>query len=298
MFGVVVVLIFIGHAGKWYRIPFIDRLEAITYDNRVTLTMPRTLDERTVIVDIDEKSLRTREEGGEGRWPWPRNRLALMADNLFEKYEAAIVGFDVVFAEPDESSGLNVLEELAQSQFRSDQRFQATLQEIAPQLQYDRMFAERIRQRPIVLGYYFSPEVRAAVTGVLPPPVLPPGTFAGKNIPFYKANGASGNLPELLKAAAGAGHFNPMQDVDGVSRRVPMLTEYKGAYYEPLSLAMVRLLLGMSEAVKSKSQSGMVPKVVPGYPADAFWSRGYQGLEWLDVGALRIPVDDQAAALV
>ena len=298
VFGVLVVLIFIGHAGRWYRIPFIDRLEAIAYDNRVNLTMPKTLDERIVIVDIDEKSLRTREEGGEGRWPWPRNRLALMIDNLFDKYAVAIVGFDVVFAERDESSGLSVLQELAETQFKGDQRFQSTLQEIAPQLQYDRLFAERIRQRPIVLGYFFSVEAGASVIGALPAPVLPPGTFAGRNIPFYQAKGFSGNLPELLKVTAGAGHFNPKEDVDGVTRRVPMLVEYKGAYYEPLALAMVRVLLGMSEAAKSKAQSVVLPKVVPGYPADALWSRGYQGLEWLEVGPLRIPVDDEAAALV
>ena len=298
VFGVVVVLFFIGHAGKWYRIPFIDRLEAIAYDTRVNWTMPRTLDERVVIVDIDERSLRTREEGGEGRWPWPRNRLALMVDNLFDKYDAAIVGFDVVFAERDESSGLGVLQDLAQSQLKADERFHAALREIAPQLEYDRLFAERMRQRPIVLGYFFSPESRASVTGALPPPVLPPGTFAGKNIPFYKANGFGGNLPELLKEAAGAGHFNPREDVDGVTRRVPMLIEYKGAYYEPLSLAMVRVLLGMSAAAKSNSQSVVLPKVVPGYPADALWSKGYQGLEWLEIGSLRIPVDDEAAALV
>ena len=298
VFGVLVVLIFIGHAGRWYRIPFIDRLEAIAYDNRVNLTMPRTLDERVVIIDIDEKSLRPREEGGEGRWPWPRNRLALMIDNLFDKYAVAIVGFDVVFAEPDESSGLSVLQALAESHFKGDQRFQSTLQEIAPQLQYDRLFAERVRQRPIVLGYFFSVEAGASAIGALPAPVLPPGTFAGRNIPFFHANGFSGNLAGLLKVTAGAGHFNPKEDVDGVTRRVPMLVEYKGAYYEPLALAMVRVLLGMSEAAKAKSPSVVLPKVVPGYPADALWSRGYQGLEWLEVGPLRIPVDDEAAALV
>jgi adenylate cyclase len=297
--GLVIVLFFLGHViDKWYRVQLFDRLEAIVYDTRLNLTMPDTVDERIVIVDIDERSLRSREEGGEGRWPWPRNRLAQMMDNLFDKYGVAIVGFDVVFAEPDQSSGLGVLQELAGTQLKNDERFQATLREIAPQLQYDRLFAERIRQRPVVLGYYFSPESRAVVAGALPPPVLPPGTFAGKNIPFFTARGYGGNLPEMLKAAASAGHFNPLPDSDGVSRRVPMLAEYKGAYYEPLSLAMVRVLLGLSDAAKSKSQSVILPKVVPGYPADALWSKGYQGLEWLEIGRLRIPVDDRGAALV
>ncbi len=297
--GLFLVMLFVGHAAdKWYRIPLVDRLEALAYDARLNLTMPDSLDERIVIVDIDEKSLRPREEGGEGRWPWPRNRIALMVDQLFEKYDVAIVGFDVGFAEPDESSGLNVLRELAKTQFKGDERFQDALAQLEPQLSYDRLFAERIRQRPVVLGYYFSPEQRAAISGVLPRPVLPPGTFAGKNIPFYQAHGYGANLPELVKAAIASGHFNPLIDSDGVSRRVPMLSEYKGAYYEPLSLAVVRVLLAMSEASKGTGKTVSLPQVVPGYPAQTFWQRGYQGLEWLQVGPVRIPVDDRAAALV
>lgn len=77
-----------------------------------------------------------------------------------------------------------------------------------------------------------------------------------------------------------------------------MLYEYKGAYFEPLSLAMVRVLLGLSDAAKSNSQSIRFPKVVPGYPPEALWSRGYQGLEWLQVGPLRVPVDERVTALV
>ena len=45
--------------------------------------MPRTLDDRIVIVDIDEKSL-----GEIGQWPWGRNRLAEMVDELL-----AVLGF-------------------------------------------------------------------------------------------------------------------------------------------------------------------------------------------------------------
>jgi adenylate cyclase len=296
-FGIAVVVVFLAHAAGWIRLPLIEHLEALAYDARLNLTMPKTLDERIVIVDIDEASLRPRDQGGEGRWPWPRNRLARMIEYLFDG-GAAIVGFDVVFAERDASSGIDVLRELAGSQLKDSAAFRSALAQIETQLDYDRVFAERIRQRPVVLGYYFSAERRAAVSGALPAPVLPPGTFAGKNIPFYTAQGYGGNLPGLIESAAGAGHFNPYTDPDGVSRRVPMLVEYKGAYYEPLSLAMVRVLLGMSTAARSGTSAITLPKVAPGYPSEAIWSRGYQGLEWLQVGPLRIPVDDRATALV
>ncbi|HVC10947.1 MAG TPA: adenylate/guanylate cyclase domain-containing protein, partial [Burkholderiales bacterium] len=105
------------------------------------------------------------------------------------------------------------------------------------------------------------------------------------DIAFTSWNGYGGNLAEFVRNAAAAGHFNPVIDSDGVVRRVPLLAEMDGAYYESLSLAMVRAVLGF-------------PKIVPGYPAGGVLQKDYSGLEWLGVGPLRIPVDDTASALV
>src|SRR5690606_22121719 len=85
--GLVVVLAFVGHAAKYYDIPFIKRLENIVYDARLRLTMPDSVDPRIVIVDIDEKSLAV-----EGRWPWGRDKLGRILDQLFDHYQVGIVG--------------------------------------------------------------------------------------------------------------------------------------------------------------------------------------------------------------
>ena len=285
--GVVLVLAFLGHAAKWYQLPLVNHLEAIVYDTRLALTMPRTLDPRIVIVDIDEKSLAEKEKGGEGRWPWPRDRLALLLDKLFDHYEVAIVGFDVVFAERDESSGLRVLEQLAQKDLRDNSGFQSALQKLQPQLDYDAIFASHMRKRPVVLGYTFTREDAQAGTkkGQLPLPVLAAGTFAGKNIGFSSYPSYTANLQILQEAALSGGHFTLDPDPDGILRRIPMLAEHDGAYYEPMSLAMSRLLLGG-------------PPVVPGYPSDKIWSKNYSGLEWLEVGPRKIPVDEYVNALI
>ena len=71
-----------------------------------------------------------------------------------------------------------------------------------------------------------------------------PSTAGDRVLPADR--GYTGNLPLFLESAAGAGHFNPLVDDDGVIRRVPMLAEYDGAYYEALSLAVVRTLLGLA----------------------------------------------------
>jgi len=115
--GLIVVLVFLVHAVELWglRLPLIGNLEAIVYDTRLQLTMPGGVDPRIVILDIDENSLAEREKGGEGRWPWPRDRLALLLDKLFDKYEIAVLGFDVVFAERDESSSTRMPEDSSRS---------------------------------------------------------------------------------------------------------------------------------------------------------------------------------------
>jgi adenylate cyclase len=160
------------------------------------------------------------------------------------------------------------------------------------------MFANAIKERPVVLGYYFNSDDNATESGVLPEPVLPAGTFAGRNIKFTSWKGYGSNIPSIHESAASAGHFNPYVDPDGVSRRVPLLAEFKGKYYEALSLAMVRLFVGIREAQEKKSSTLTLPKVVPGYPPDRYITKGYSGLEWIDVGPVRIPVDDRVTAQI
>jgi adenylate cyclase len=287
--GLILVLVFLVHAvALWgMRLPLIENLESIIYDTRLQLTMPGGVDPRIVILDIDEKSLAEKENGGEGRWPWPRDRLALLLDKLFDKHEIAVLGFDVVFAERDESSGIRVLERLGARELRDVQQFQSVLKEIKPQLEYDDIFASKMTGRAVVLGYIFSGEDQglAPRKGALPLPIFTTKSFAGTPIRTTSWNGYTANLGVLLKSAANAGHFNSHTDNDGIVRRVPMLAEYNGAYYEPLSLAMVRVLLG-SPRVKAIS------------PFEKLAPKGYPNLEWLEAGSLRIPVDDTASALV
>lgn len=287
--GLVVVVVFLVHTVELWglRMPILDQLESIIYDTRLRLTMPQTMDPRIVILDIDEKSIAEKEQGGEGRWPWPRDRLGLLLDKLFDQYQVAIVGFDVMFPERDESSGIRVLERLERHELRDNPQFRSVLAKIRPQLAYDEIFAHKMKGRPVVLGYTFAKDDPAQVTrrGLLPDPVLRKQAFAGRPIYPEHYTGYTANLEQLQNSSTSAGHINPVTDTDGIIRRVPMLAEYDGNYYEPLSLAMVRVLLGS-------------PPVRPIVPDAGFASKDYPGLEWLQVGSLKIPVDDTASALV
>ena len=280
--GLAVMLLFIGHVAEFYNIGLITRLDNIIYDTRLAVTMPGGVDPRVVILDIDERSL---DKTALGRWPWRRDKISALLTKLFDEYGIVIAGFDVVFAEPDESSGLPVLDKLAKGKLKELGQFQSALNELRPELDYDGIFARTLKGRQIVLGFYLNSEDNAVKSGAIPEPVLPKGTFQGRNIRFTTWKGFGGNLPELQANAANAGHFNPLVDADGVVRRVPMLAEYDGAYYETLSLAMIRVLAGY-------------PKVEPGFAPARFSSKNYSGLEWLKVGPVTIPVDDNVSALI
>src|SRR6185295_11819677 len=106
-------------------------------------SMPQTLDARVVIVDIDEKSL-----AEVGRWPWSRNRMAEMVDELFDRQQITLLGFDVVFAEPDDSSGLKRLRQMAEDELRDAAGFQERFAKLQSSLDYDALFARALEKRP------------------------------------------------------------------------------------------------------------------------------------------------------
>ncbi len=280
LIGLAITLFFVWHAAQRDKIDLIARLDDIIYDARLRMTMPGRGDPGIVILDVDEKSL-----GELGRWPWSRNLMARLMDKLFDDYQVALVAFDVIWAERDSSSGVDTLDALAQKELRDSPGFRAAYQQLRGRLDYDAMFAASMKGRAVVLGYFLSSEEKALRVNAIPPPVLGKDGFGARAVAITSWKGYTGNLPIYLASAASAGHFNPIIDRDGVVRRVPLLAELDGQYYESLSLAVVRTLLALQDKERK------MPPIEPGFPAGG-------GLEWFKVGPLTIPVDEQAAARV
>lgn len=272
------------HASSVLPLGVLQRLDQIIYDARLRALMPRTLDDRIVIVDIDEKSL-----AEVGRWPWSRNHLAALTNELFDRQKIALLGFDMVFAEADESSGLRKLQALAKNELRNDAFFIAHLRQMEPELDYDRMFARALKDRPVVMGYYFTSDREGRVNGTLPAPVMHAAASKYRQARLTSWNGYGANIDTLAAEAHRAGFFNAIADKDGIVRATPLLAEHNGQYYESLALAMFRLIAGS-------------PSAEPGFPQAHAVSPDDQGLESIllkQAGkTLAIPVDDRGAALV
>ncbi len=212
--GVAIVLGFcawqVGAPGSgWF-----GALDRWTYDARLGMRDP-VADDRIVIVDIDERSL-----AEHGRWPWPRAVLADLARRLTDDGGAAVVGFDVVFAEPSREAG------------------------------DDAVLAAALAGHRVHLGYYFGNESKGMAIGELPPPVLPVLALPpGQKVTSWDGYGA--NLAQLQNAAAGAGFLNPLVDPDGVVRALPLLAAHGDQLYSSLALGLLRDYLGGAALVLS-----------------------------------------------
>lgn len=283
LLSLLILSFFLVHVLSWQKWELIDRFDRIAYDVRLLLTMPGGLDARIVIVEIDEKSL-----AAEGRWPWSRDKVARMVDQLFDHYGVELVAFDFVLAEREETSALVLLDELLAGSATLDPVLERRFEQLRPLYDHDRTLVASLHGRDVILGTFFTDvggAGGASAAGKLPVPLFPRGSFAGRDIPFASASGYAANLPELESEALTTGHLMALPDIDGLIRRVPMLYEFDGDYYESLSLSVARHALGEK-------------RVTPGYPGESRAGRSYSELEWLEVGDAVIPVDSEASALV
>jgi adenylate cyclase len=194
----------------WWSLPFVDGLDRQVYDSRLRHEPP-VPSEQVVIVDIDERSL-----AEVGRWPWSRSTVASLAGRLTARGHAAVVGFDILFAEEQAQAG------------------------------EDEALAASLAAMPAVLGYYFSSDRDGRTSGQLPAPVMQADAVAALRVSITDWSGYGSNLPVLQSRARGAGFFNPIIDPDGVVRRLPLLGRFGEQVYESFALAVLREYLGAS----------------------------------------------------
>lgn len=283
-FAWVPVLLAVLHVVGVVRLGALEWVDSLIYDTRLRATMPQTMDPRIVIVDVDEKSL-----SEVGQWPWPRHRLARITDELFDRQRVAVLGFDVVFAEPDATSPRHALEGLAARELAHLPALAEQVRQLTVQLDHDQLFAKALANRPVVLGHYFTSDRDGRKSGQLPPPAMSKADLQGKGGGFVRWTGYGANIPELAAAVRSGGYFNAITDSDGLVRAVPLVSQYGGDYFQSLALAVFRELMGPTT-------------LAPGFPPSRFLPTGYQGLESILVQqgdrSLPLPVDQRVSSLV
>jgi adenylate cyclase len=265
--GAVVFILFVCNTAGLLPVRLLTQIENLSYDFRIRATLPGGVDPRVVIVDIDEKSI-----AAIGQWPWRRDKLAQMLDQLFDRYHVKVVGFDVVSPDPT---------------------LQARLPQLREAVDTDAQFARATQGRPVIQGVAFQSYIgpgQAPEAGKLCAPAIAADEASQYRVDFLRPPGYAGVYPEHTSPGWRCGFFdNPTLDDDGVYRKVPLLQSYKGALYPSLPLAMVWA------AQQQASPDQRVPVSLVFDPPSA---RDTTHLEAVRVGMRTIPVGNATTIYV
>jgi len=148
-----------GIAAYLYGVPFLDLMELKTIDLRFESRGRIDPRPEIVLAVVDEKSI-----AREGKWVWPRSKIAQLVDRLSGD-GAKVIAFDIGFLEPDENTGGRVIEQIIQEINKSggqNQLIQNYLEKLKYETDSDRRLADAIQRSgaKVVLGYFFQMDPR------------------------------------------------------------------------------------------------------------------------------------------
>lgn len=223
----------------------VARLRYLVFDTFIKAS-PRRYDPTLPvrIINIDDEAL-----SRIGQWPWPRTVLAELTDRLRDN-GAAVVGFDMLFSEPDRMSPLEIARQWPA--LFADPKMKAAISQIPPN---DRGFATSIGEMRVVLGFSGIDRGRAM------PPQKAKFAIAGSDptrfVPAYSA--ASAGLAELESAATGLGSLSWIPESDQIVRRVPLVIRSGEALFPAFSLEVLRVVFGQRTLlIRAAGASGML----------------------------------------
>lgn len=221
---------------------FLAALDRQIYDAMFRIRGDQNPTGDVVIVDIDEKSLKS-----VGQWPWSRDVMGLMVKRITDS-GALSIGFDMVFPEQDRMAPAQYLKSLSS---RIPDILENVGSEILndPVLNFDARFGEALASSPSCLGYVFTFDGAAnSLDSPFPSASI---HVSDRNIGFsdlalIKAGGVILNNSDVSQAQT-EGFINVAPDTGGIIRRVPLMILMNRVPFPSLALETVRTGLGISD---------------------------------------------------
>ncbi|MBU2645178.1 adenylate/guanylate cyclase domain-containing protein [bacterium] len=220
--------------------------------------------DEVAIVAIDTKAI-----DNFGQWPWKRDVMARLLHELETFYEIKVMGYDVLFSEPDANDissqyALDLFYTLAAKENRNTPEIIHGLRQIrtriSAEVNNDAKFgAELSKWNNVVLGYFFFLSASLEQIKHLTVKKLDESAALIENseitiiqgaehlewLPIPEGRAVEANIRELNYRNALNGYFNVVPDIeDGTIRRIPMVIKYRDMYFPSLDLQIVRRYLG------------------------------------------------------
>jgi CHASE2 domain-containing sensor protein/tRNA A-37 threonylcarbamoyl transferase component Bud32 len=236
--AVTLFFLFITLTGVW---DFTNTLELKSFDFRAKMAAPTAVNPDIELVVINEDDLMEF-----GRWPWSRNILAQGIDNL-AMAGARVIAINILFTEPEESTGLKAIKELKGSfetmelaQEGPGLTFYQKLSEKETDLDNDAKLYNAVKKAGnVVFPIYF--DMTSSGVDKVVPDFITRDSFKfveGANDELLVSsmkwmNKVTPLLPALAEVAASTGHNNLFPDDDGYVRSQTHVLGYLNTIYFP-----------------------------------------------------------------
>ena len=215
------------------------------------------------IVSIDEKAIEKY-----GQWPWKRDVLANVVNQLREK-GAGIIVIPILFSEYDRLGG-------------------------------DETFINTINKNGVVIAQTGTNQTNKNA--------VPRGVAKiGDPLPWlFEWGGMLGPIKEFGQYADGVGVTNTAPEVDGVVRRIPLLMKIGEDVYPAMAIEVIRVATGAPSYQVKSGDGGIIAMRVPGFDTiktDANariwlrWNKSYLTTSIADLDTNEIRLDGKTVIL-
>ena len=186
-----------------------------------------------------------------------RGRVSLDLVAALTKLNSLVIGFDVIFSEPDRLSPV-----VAVDGFRNLD--DTTRKGLLALPDNDQVLADQLHHSVVVLGESGLPSAGPPDAGTVPPVGLV--TLGDDPKPFLLSfPGLLRNIPVLSNAASGRGLLTVRPERDGIVRRVPMVFNVQGEVIPSLTLEMLRVVTGADTLFIKSDPTGVKSVAVKGF---------------------------------
>lgn len=232
---------------------FFGTFERRFYDFASTSTS-RQASDKIAVIAIDDQSI-----ANIGRWPWPRDVHAKLIDQLAAAKVKTVV-HTVFFFEPQVDRGLAYIRKMKEflgalpvdpaiPPSATNEQLSQIIAEAETALDTDSKLAQSLgsANNVIVPSFFTLGEPQGKPDNPLPAYALKSAIDEsnGFSVPSMKGQQP---IEALGMAAAGVGHLNQFQDVDGAVRLEPLLVNYYGKAVPSMALLAAVKSLNLSSA--------------------------------------------------
>ena len=193
-----------------------------------------------------------------GQWPWPRGDYAALIEDLYAR-GAGLVVFNVLMSEEDRTG-------------------------------QDALLAETMQNYPVIVNMLGAEQNKNE-------PINPGAAIINPDYMYLipHADGIIANVPAIEQNAIGSGITNTFAEIDGVTRRAPLILESNGILYPNVTMEVLRVLAGDPSFQIKLNPMGIDKLRIPAY---GFLQTDPIGRVWLDwsqqyqsVSAVDLPED-------